>query len=81
MRSGIDLIQLRGLLRADHIRLQYEQGYRSDIAKLKKHTTDSRDCWCRRCSLYSAFQLATFLRASNKFVNQLTRRHSSRSLP
>jgi len=43
LRSGIDLIQLRVLLRADHIRLQYEQGYRSEIAKLKQHTTDTLD--------------------------------------
>jgi hypothetical protein len=33
----------------------------------------------RPCSLYSATQLVIFLRASNRLVNQLPRRHSSRS--
>jgi hypothetical protein len=41
LRSGINLSQLRNTLRGDHIRLQHELAYRSDISKLQKHTTDA----------------------------------------
>ena len=39
-QSGINLSQLRNALRADHIGLQHERAFLSDILKLQQHTAD-----------------------------------------
>jgi hypothetical protein len=40
-----------------------------------------RSAECGLCELYSTRQAAIFARASNRFQNQLTFKHSSRSRP